>query len=132
MLLAVAAVAFSPAFVAGTDRNTAVNESITVDYTQPVSVANDAVEYGETATVYDADGNELAAGTDYSWNATAGNVTWQNTSQTTDGETAAITYDYRTADDQQRTTAGIVSIFGTALMFLGPLLAVGYVYRELV
>lgn len=130
VILGVGAVAFAPAYVDGADRTTVTNESITVDYSGSQPVAESGLEYADTVDVYNASGAELAAGTDYDWNATDGNVTFQNTSATTDGETATITYQYREASEQHETRAGIAGFVGQALTWLLVLLAGGYVFRE--
>jgi len=130
IILGVGAVAFAPAYVDGTDRQSVTNESITVDYNVPQSVAESGLEYDDTVAVYNSSGDKLAAGSDYAWNATAGNVTFQNTSATTDGETASISYQYRSASEQHETRAGIAGFVGQALTWLLVLLAGGYVFRE--
>jgi hypothetical protein len=130
IILGVGAVAFAPAYADGADRQSVTNESITVDYSGPQSVAESGLEYDDTVSVTNSSGAELAAGTDYDWNATAGNVTFQNTSATSDGETATISYQYREASAQHETRAGIAGFVGQALTWLLVLLAGGYVFRE--
>jgi hypothetical protein len=130
IILGVGAVAFAPAYVDGADRQSVTNESITVDYATPQSVSESGLEYDDTVTVYNSSGAQLDAGTDYEWNATSGNVTFQNTSATTDGETASISYQYRAASEQHETRAGIAGFVGQALTWLLVLLAGGYVFRE--
>jgi hypothetical protein len=122
VILGVGAVAFAPAYADGADRQSVTNESITV--------AESGLEYDDTVSVTNSSGAELAAGTDYDWNATAGNVTFQNTSATSDGETATISYQYREASAQHETRAGIAGFVGQALTWLLVLLAGGYVFRE--
>lgn len=130
IILGVGAVAFAPAYVDGADRQSVTNESITVDYTDQQPVAESGVTYDQTVTVYNSSGAELAAGTDYAWNATAGNVTFSNTSATSDGATATISYQYRAASEQHETRAHIAGFVGQALTWLLVLLAGGYVFRE--
>lgn len=130
IILGVGAVAFAPAYVDGADRQSVTNESITVDYTSPQSVSESGLEYDDTVAVYNSSGAQLDAGADYEWDATAGNVTFQNTSTTSDGETATVTYQYRAASEQHETRAGIAGFVGQALTWLLVLLAGGYVFRE--
>lgn len=129
LVLGVAAVAFGPAYVSGADRVSVTNESITVDYDTPQSVDEEGLEYADAVTVRNASGDELAAEA-YRWNTTSGNVTFQNTSTTTEGESATISYQYRAADEQHETRAGILAFSGQALTWLLVLLAGGYVFRE--
>jgi hypothetical protein len=130
IILGVGAVAFAPAYVDGADRQSVTNESITVDYSAPQSVSESGLEYDDTVSVYNSSGAELAAGTDYDWNATDGTVTFQNTSATADGEAATISYQYRAASEQHETRAGIAGFVGQALTWLLVLMAGGYVFRE--
>jgi len=69
------------------------SEQVTVDYSTDSSVSESAtVEgYSETVTIT-ADGTQLVAGTDYVWNDSAGTVDWQDTTNTTAGQTASIEY----------------------------------------
>lgn len=69
------------------------SETVTVDYNNESSVSENAtVEgYGKSPTITVGD-TELVEGTDYDWDSSSGNVTWYNTSNTTDGDTATIQY----------------------------------------
>lgn len=68
-------------------------ETLTVDYQNDSEVSENAtVEgYGEEPTIV-ANDQVLVQGTDYEWNASAGSVNWQNTTNTSDGDSAQITY----------------------------------------
>lgn len=76
--------------------HTTENETIVVDYQNKTAV--DAPDYALTfydnESVYNSSGAELVEGTDYTWNTSTGEVTWKNTSSTSDGENATITYSY--------------------------------------
>lgn len=77
-------------------------ETLTVDYTDDSSVSENATveNYGTDPTLTNSSGTELVAGEDYDWNATSGNVTWFNTSNTTSGEAVDIEYQaYQRTDE---------------------------------
>jgi len=93
-------------------QSTVENESITVDYSQSVAVDEDADEYGDDPTVRNSNGTILTAGTDYEWDATNGSVTWYNTSETTDGETAAITYETTDRSEATKASKNILTVLG--------------------
>lgn len=69
-------------------------ESLTVDYNNASSVSENATleGYGDDPTVVNSSGTTLVEGTDYDWNTSSGEVTWYNTTNTTDGESADIDY----------------------------------------
>lgn len=131
LVVAIGAVAFGPAFVAGSDRVDA-SESLTVDYASNVSVSESGLRYAESVTITNSSGGELEPGTDYAWLAGAGAVDFRNTSATTSGETVEIVYEYREAGDRQRTVAGVVNALHLPLVLVIFLLAGGYIFRELV
>jgi hypothetical protein len=92
-------------------------ETTTVDYSDSYGVqqnATDAERYGESVTVV-VDGAELNDSA-YEWDATSGTVSWSNTSATTDGDPASITYHayQRTAETQLAWTivAPFMAFFG--------------------
>jgi hypothetical protein len=78
------------------ETSTVTNESITVDYGNLTYVSQDAGSYDSNVMVYDSGDTELTEGMDYDWYANNGSVGWYNTTETTDGETATITYSYTT------------------------------------
>jgi len=99
------------------------NESITVDYAQNVSVDTDADEYGTDPTVRNSSGAVLEAGMDYTWDADAGSVSWQNTSSTTDGEEASISYTYTERTQATEVSWSVLRPFG-AIVWVIPFAAV--------
>jgi hypothetical protein len=107
------------AFEGATHDNTQFDESVTVDYDQEVSVDNDAVRYNDTAVIRDDANNKLEDGTDYDWNATSGNITFQNTSATSEGDTVFADYQYETRDEH---TQNIGSLFASLDVVIGLLL----------
>lgn len=69
-------------------------ETLTVDYTTPSQVSEGATAtegYGSNETIT-VGGTQLVEGDDYRWNKSSGEVTWLNTSATSDGDSATITY----------------------------------------
>jgi len=130
LIVGVGAVAFQPAFISGSDRADAT-ESVTVDYNNSSVVSESGLRYSDTVTVTNASGSELSEGSDYNWNAEAGELDFINTSSTSDGESATITYEYREASDQQRTVATVVQSLGLPLVVLLFLLAGGYVFTAI-
>lgn len=97
------------------------DEELTVDYTSPSSVseiATDTEGYGSEPTIV-VDDTELVQGTDYRWNSSSGDVEWLNTSNTSGGDTATITYRayQRTPQTEAAWTilmpfAGLFGLFG--------------------
>jgi len=78
-----------------------VTEGYTVDYTNNTTVANaDAEALSDTITVVVND-TTLEDGTDYAWDSDSGTINWINTTATSDGDTASVTYEY---DDYPETT----------------------------
>lgn len=68
-------------------------ETLTVDYSNESPVSENATieGYGDNETI-SVDGTQLVEGTDYAWNTSSGNVTWYNTSNTTSGDSARVSY----------------------------------------
>lgn len=78
---------------------TATNESIVVEYDTYQYVDNATAEFttgfnNSSIHVYNNDGAELTRGTDYEWNNSDGSVLFLNTTATTEGDGASITYEY--------------------------------------
>jgi hypothetical protein len=130
LIIGVGAVAFQPAFLAGADRAEAT-ESVTVDYDNASSVSESGLRYSTSVDVVNDTGGELTAGEDYEWNETAGELRFLNTSATSDGGNATVTYQYRAATEQQRTVAGVINSLGLPLVVLLFLLAGGYVFTAI-
>jgi len=132
LVVAIGAVAFGPAFVAGSDR-VETSESLTVDYAGNVSVSEGGLRYGDSVTITNSSGGgELEPGTDYVWLVEQGAVDFQNTSATTSGESVEIAYQYREAGDRALSVAGVVNALHLPLVLVVFLLAGGYIFRELV
>jgi len=113
-----AIVALGPAALAeGAVVVAVTDESITVDYDREVSVNESGLEYNEPVTITN-DGTTLQEGTDYEWNATTGNVTWYNTTSTSEGDQAEIDYEYEAVTEESQQLAQLVSIFEIPLALL--------------
>jgi len=108
---------FPAALADGATTTTVTDESITVDYQNTTSVAEDGVSYNQTVTIT-VDGTTLTDGTDYDWNATTGAVTWYNTSATSDGETALIDYGVEQVTESSRQLADITTILLVVLALI--------------
>ena len=130
VILGIGAVAFVPAYTAGGEPVSVVNESVTVDYSTAQSVDESGLQYEDSVTVHNASGDVLDAGTDYEWNETTGDVTFLNSSATTDGESAAISYQYRQTSAEHDAVAWTTNALGTVLTWGLIILGAGYVFRE--
>lgn len=112
-------VAVGPAALADGATPTAVeDESLTVDYDTESNVSESGLEYGSNVTVQNSTGATLQDGTDYEWDATAGNVTWINTSATSEGELATIDYEVEQVSNESKQLADIVGILTLPLALL--------------
>lgn len=91
-------------------------EAATVDYDQETSLSKsgEAESFNESITVT-VDGSELAEGTDYEWHPSRGNVSWINTSATTEGDSASIDYEYT---DHPEATQFSFDMFHIVLLFV--------------
>lgn len=71
----------------------AYSEDATVDYSNETAVEQNVTleGYGDSTRIT-VNGTELTEGTDYDWNSDDGIVTWYNTTNTSDGETATVEY----------------------------------------
>lgn len=111
---------------------TTVNESVTVNYTSPSAVdpPDYALSLEPNATVYNSTGSELTNGTDYTWHPNNGTVVWANTSATTSGETAAVTYDYRAPPRDARNARQVLHamepVLGLLVLVVGAAAAFKY------
>jgi len=113
-----AIVALGPAALAeGAVVVAVTDESITVDYDREVSVNESGLEYNESVTITN-DGTTLQEGADYEWNATTGNVTWYNTTSTSEGDEAQIDYEYEAVTEESQQLAQLISIFEIPLALL--------------
>lgn len=91
---------------AGTQPVTETNESVVIDYDSSTRVSAAMSRYTQgfedNETVYNSSGAELVEGTDYTWNTTSGAVTFKNTANTTEGNTANVTYTYQQNTEEIR------------------------------
>ena len=68
-------------------------ESLTVDYQNDSQVSENATVEGYSESVnISVDGDQLTSGVDYVWDADNGSVDWNDTTNTTSGDTAEIEY----------------------------------------
>lgn len=102
------------------DAESVTNESITVNYSDTVQVSQTGwgYEYNDSVTVYNSSGVELVDGTDYEWYQDNGSVAWFDTPDTTDGETATISYTYEKPPESSKAMATTVSALGGVLGML--------------
>lgn len=88
------------------------NESITVDYSQSVAVDEDGFNYSDSVTVRNSNDTVLEEGVDYSWDAGNGTVEWFNTSATSDGEAASISYSVEQRNQATKVAAAAIKPLG--------------------
>jgi hypothetical protein len=94
----------------------AFEEQVTVEYSSTTTVSANATAegYGTEPTIT-VDGTVLNDSA-YDWDASAGEITWYNTSQTTDGQQATIEYRayQRTAETEAAWTvvSPLMGLFG--------------------
>lgn len=114
-----------------TEIRTVENESVTVNYSEPSQVdpALEPLGFEPNATVFNSSGAELVNGTDYEWRPTNGTIAWFNTTSTTDGESASVTYEYHARSQRTRDINGVMFVLGKALPFLVIIAGVGAVFR---
>lgn len=92
-------------------------EQLTVDYTNESVVSQNATSegYGATPTIV-VNGAVLVEDTDFRWSESSGTVTWLNSANTTEGDTADI--EYRAYQRTQESSmawsiiAPLMSLFG--------------------
>lgn len=109
-------VAVPAAMADGAEPNDVTGETIIVDYDKQTSVEHTGVEYNETVTI-EANGATLEAGTDYDWHASTGNVTWYNTTATSNGDDGTIDYTVYQVSETSRSLGQISAIILWALAF---------------
>lgn len=95
------------------------NETIEVNFSSQTAVDAPGYTLGfyENETVYNSSGAELEEGDDYQFNATTGEVTWYNTAELTDGESASISYSY---DAKIRTARALKNVIALPLRLALP------------
>jgi hypothetical protein len=120
------------AIVSG-DAGTEVNETVTVDYSNLTSLDVNADSYSNF-TVYDSGDVELTEGTDYDGYSN-GTIEWYNTTETTDGETATVTYSWSTTADgpfaSVFSSLGSVGAAALTLLAIGLLIVAGRAIMQL-
>jgi hypothetical protein len=135
VLLAVAGVGLNPT---AEQTTTAVNETdqVTVQYEGTISPSPDqrALLYydNETVTVNestDTTPDTLTEGVDYDWHQRNGSLVFYNTAQTSEGDTANITYSYGTGGEATGVVATILGSLGGWIGLLFIMVAVGAVWK---
>ena len=103
---------------------TVANETVVVEYDTDLRVRQagaQAMLDGET--VRNAGGDELTEGVDYEYDTDAGTVRFLNTTNTSAGAPARVSYDYVGRPASTRAVMGIMPTLATGLAYLGLLLA---------
>lgn len=132
IVIAVGFVAISAAFTASAVPHTVTNETLTQDVGNWTPVdEQDAIEYQDNETVYNATDTQLVDGTDYEWNTTNGSVYWYDTASTTDGADATISYTYLEPSESTNAVASLLSLGGRALMLVALFVGAGAVATEI-
>jgi len=132
VILGIGGVALGPAAVSGGELVEVAGEPVTVDYSGNVSVDESGQRYADRVSVTNASGAELDRRTDFTWNATTGNLTFANTSATTAGDTVSVDYQYRQQTPLVTGIAEIINTLGVVVAWGLLILASGYVIREVV
>lgn len=114
-----------------TEIRTVDNESVSINFTEPSEVDPDleALGFEPNATVFNSSDAQLVNGTDYVWRPTNGTIRWFDTANTTDGEAATTTYDFKARTQRTRDISGIMFVFGEALPYLVIIAGVGAAFR---
>ena len=102
------------------------NETTTVEYGTGVSLTSaNAVEYYDNETIRNDSFYELREGTDYEFNTTTGNVTFYNTTHTSEGEAVFASYTYEARDTAAKNSSQVLGIFAPLFGLFIALAAVG-------
>lgn len=114
-------------FASAADTKTA-NETTTVDYDQPYTLGEspDEIYEYESFTV-SANNTTLTRGTDYLVNESAGELDWQNTTVTSNGDAADVNYTFAVHDQRTQAQADLLATAGTWAGFLVVISALGYI-----
>lgn len=92
------------------------DEAATVDYESETNLSKSgAAESFNRSITVTVDGSELSEGDDYEWHPDRGNVSWINSTATSDGDTAFIDYQY---DDHPEATQFSFEMFYLVLLFV--------------
>jgi hypothetical protein len=93
------------------ENQTAVNETVAMEFDAyqfvDAGTATYTTGFNNTTTVYNAStGAELDRGQDYAWNASDGTITFFDTAQTSEDDSALVTYHYTRNTAEVRETGG--------------------------
>lgn len=103
---------------------TATNESIVVEYDTYQYVDNATAEFttgfnNSSIEVYNSAGVKLTRGEDYRWNNSDGTILFLNSSATTEGNSASITYEYYKNTEAVQDVSGPLSTTVEAIGLVG-------------
>lgn len=122
--IAVLLAGLSTGYQAAGYEHTIENETHDVDYNAESSL--DAPEYTfsySTTVTVTANNTTLDAGSDYEYNSSVGNITWLNSSATSDGDDAFVTYTYEAptegAHERNQLLGSVVQIVAYAALAVG-------------
>jgi hypothetical protein len=129
VLLIVAVLSTSAAFTGATQVYTET-DNVTVDYTSehPTVTSQAAASFLDNETVTNETGETLVEGVDYDWNTTTGNVTFNDTSKTSVGETVTVDFAYNGYSDEtiaSRDVLGLAFRIGAILTLVGAAVVIG-------
>jgi len=131
VLLVLIALGTGAAYTDAVETTAVTNESITVDYSAstPVDATGEAVAFNSTVTVFNDSAVELVNETDYTWHPSNGTVTWNDTGNTINGETATISYEYDAHTDETESVAAVLRtglwVSGVGLLLFGGFAVLG-------
>ena len=69
-----------------------------------------AQSFDDNETITNASGTQLTEGSDYEWNASAGEIYWYDTSSVADGEEMLVDYAYSAKTEEARTARRVLSV----------------------
>lgn len=106
----------------------AETETATVDYATPYTLDTiDVIEY--TSLNVTANNQTLTNGTDYVFDPANATIEWQNTSATTDGDSAWVNYTYAYHDDTTEIGAEAFRGIAIAVLFVAVIATIGVIFR---
>jgi hypothetical protein len=111
ILLVIGALAAGAAFN-GSTHVFVESDNVTVNYSTPQAVDTDqpAETFHDNETVSNQSGSTLTEGTDYDWNTSTGEVTFYNTSATSEGNTATVDFAYDGHSDRATSNRDVLSL----------------------
>lgn len=106
--------------------HTVTNEAVIVDdgNTSQVDAPDYTFTYSDSINVTVSSG-QLKAGEDYTWNSTTGTITWINTSNSEDGETARVDYSYTAPTQGTHNRTNVLSLASRAVPYAALALGIG-------